>query len=162
LKVDLWTYINDGTLRLGNAIYSTIAGYTLIDPDEPPLLPRLKLAIEILKDIPSSDDHKSLIEQMSLKERNKTADELGRAFNNGRDIFANVNQAQQFLTSVTIANLRNWGRENNCPIRIYAMLDGYNLSVGRKEYECRRFEIPPEFFTELGTLPNFAPIDVAA
>lgn len=162
LKVNLWKHISDGKLLLNNKVFATIAGYKMLDPNEPRLASGLKTAIDTLRNIQPGADHKATIAAMPEADREKTARAIGRSLNRAAEIFREVHDIREFVSTTTIATLRNWGRQEGCPIRIYAMLDNYSLYFGRKEHEQHRFEIAAEFFFELGSVPKMGQSDLAA
>lgn len=183
LRKDLWPYIKDGVLRTvkkktetyetedgkkekrvieTNVDYATIDGYRMLDPNEPELTTGLKNIIQGLRSIEPGHDPKSTIAAMPEEERTRVARMLGRSLNRAKEIFKEVDDIRPFVSVITIATLRNWGKHKDCPIHCHAMVDDSNVYFGRTEHEHRRFELPPEFFSKLGGIPSIADIDLAA
>lgn len=168
LNAGLWEHIRGGKLKIRKQgfaelqDYATIDGYNMLDPNESQQAHLLKQSIDELRQMDLGLDYRDRIASMSLEERRQTARALGRAINRAKEVLNQIEDIRPFVSTTTIATLRNWGFQDGCPIRIHAMLDGRNLNFGRKEHESRRFEIPPEFFNSIGTPPNFGEDHIAA
>jgi hypothetical protein len=143
IGVDLWQHVRDGgQLRLieqtprGDIFvqYSSVEGYSLVDPTRKRIEPSLRTAIGHLQGI----DLPAGIADTNDTQRELAAKAFQRGITTGRDAIAAIAECRRFVSVLSFASLRVGGEQPNAPARLYARRDGLELFIGKTEDSVRR------------------------
>lgn len=174
LKMNLWPVLRDGVLtrrvrrtvpyrnRDGtegtrteelDEVYARIEGHRLLDPRLQRFAPRVTTIVERLRAI-TFEAHEVAIEGMDDDERSKVARTLGSNIERARRTFAELEDVRRFVSTVTVATLRNWSQQDGSALTLFIERIGHDLYVGKRRDERLRIELNPAIDAALPALPE--------
>lgn len=129
--------------------YAQLSGYEVLNPRQFHCPKRIRNCIETLQKFNLGDDECDGITSMSDQERHEAANQISRSVAALKECIAEIDNMRRFAEPVTINTLRNWARQEGCPMPRYWERRGDAIHFGRSEHSCLVVAIPRQMMIEI-------------
>jgi hypothetical protein len=176
LKINLWQLVREGELFLeivrrdiyvtrdgqersrlihDHQVYAALQGHRMLDPRLRKFEPCLDKVLDDLRSI-HFEDHEAAIAEMDNAERTEVARKLGRSIDKARRAFEEMEDVRSLVGPIATPTLREWAKQEGCPVRIFFNRSEDSFYVGTTELEKTRIPIAEELEARLGNLPDLS------